>query len=144
MLTLIKHSIRRRYLEKNIHLVYALLLEQRDLQKVYCCKFDIFEFNYNNYFDLVYSYYSRNCHIFIVASLGDVSPIIALIKKGNDIIHASGDDKSAEQNLEVLKTHISELKSYHSPDGVSDTDSVASDASDLGNLTFTYEEEADP
>ena len=38
LLTLIKHSIRRRCLEKNTHLVYALLLEQRDFQHLYSCK----------------------------------------------------------------------------------------------------------
>ncbi|KAL7543130.1 hypothetical protein ACHAXR_012428 [Thalassiosira sp. AJA248-18] len=113
LLTLIKHSIRRKCLEKNIHLVYALLLEQRDIQKIYC-----------------------------FASLGDVSSIYALIRKANDIIQDNGDGMSADQTLGVLKAHLKELKSYEGV--VSDELSVASDASDLGNLTFTYEEEADP
>lgn len=50
---------------------------------------------------------------------------------------------TADKTLGILKTHISELKPRVIPDGL-DTDSVASDASDLGNLTYTYEEEADP
>ena len=45
---------------------------------------------------------------------------------------------SADQTLGVLKTHMAELKAYCIPEGLfSDADSVASDASDLGNLTFT-------
>ena len=73
-----------------------------------------------------------------------MSTLFNLIQKANGIIQEHGDGKSAEQTLEVLKAHMTELKSYCTPDGSSDTDSVASDASDLGNLTFTYEEEADP
>jgi len=52
---------------------------------------------------------------------------------------------SADQTLAALKGHLPELKRHSAPDGLaSDADSVASDVSDLGNLTFTYEEEADP
>mmetsp|Transcript_9017 Transcript_9017/g.15988 ORF Transcript_9017/g.15988 Transcript_9017/m.15988 type:complete len:622 (+) Transcript_9017:3-1868(+) len=118
LLTLIKHSIRRKCLEKNIHLVYAILLEQRDFQKI--CQF---------------------------APLGDTSSISTLIKKANNIIQENGDGgvMTADQTLGVLKTHMAELKAYCIPEGLfSDADSVASDASDLGNLTFTYEEESDP
>lgn len=116
LLTVIKHSIRRKCLEKNIHLVYALLLEQRDFQKA-----------------------------FSFASFGDMSSISALIKKANSIIEDNGAGTSADTTLSVLKTHVMELKSYLAPDGfASDADSVASDASDLGNMTFTYEEETDP
>jgi len=116
LLSLIKHSIRRKCLEKNIHLVYALLLEQRDIQKIYQ-----------------------------YASLGDMSPISSLIDKANAIIQENGDGMSADQTLGQLKSHMAELKSYCIPEGlVSCDDSVASDASDLGNLTFTYEEESDP
>lgn len=116
LLTLIKHSIRRKCLEKNINIVYPILIEQRD-------------------FEMIDSF----------ASLGDMNSISSLIKKANAIIHAGGDGMSADQTLGVLKMHVTELKSYHPQEGlVSDGDSVASDASDLGNLTFTYEEEADP
>ncbi|KAL9182779.1 hypothetical protein ACHAXT_004058 [Thalassiosira profunda] len=116
LLTLIKHAIRRKCLEKNIHLVYSLLLEQNDLQ---------------------------NMHQF--ASLGDVAPISAITERANAVVEENGDGKSADRTMEALKQHVSKLKAYYNPDGlVSDADSVASDASDLGNLTFTYEEEADP
>lgn len=74
-----------------------------------------------------------------------MSTISALIDQANVIIQEKGDGLSATQTLEVLKEHIKELKAYTAPDGlVSDADSVASDMSDLGNLTFTYEEEVDP
>jgi len=118
LLTLIKHSIRRKCLEKNIHLVYQVLIEQQDFE-----------------------------HMSQYVSLGDISSISALIEKANNIIqeHGYGGVMSADQTMGVLKTHLAELKSYCAPEGfVSDGDSVASDASDLGNLTFTYEEEADP
>ena len=38
LLQLIRHAIRRKYLEKNIHVVYALLLEQGVYQKMSQCK----------------------------------------------------------------------------------------------------------
>jgi len=38
LLQLIRHAIRRKYLEKNIHVVYALLLEQGIFQKMCHCK----------------------------------------------------------------------------------------------------------
>jgi len=117
LLTLIKHSIRKKCLEKNIHLVYALLLEQRDFRNL--CQF---------------------------ASLGDMSSITSLIKRANMIIEENGDVMiSADQTLRILKIHMAELKAYYIPERlVSDADSVVSDVSDIGNLTFTYEEEADP
>mmetsp|Transcript_5579 Transcript_5579/g.12706 ORF Transcript_5579/g.12706 Transcript_5579/m.12706 type:complete len:792 (-) Transcript_5579:62-2437(-) len=116
LLQLVRHAIRPKCLEKNIHLVYAILLQQRDFQKM--CQY---------------------------ISLGDMSSITELIKKANMIIQEKGEGMSAEQTLGVLKMNVKELKAYDTPDGlVSDSDSVASDMSDLGNLTFTYEEEADP
>ncbi len=81
----------------------------------------------------------------LVNSLGDLSSISEVINKANAIIRDNGDGTTADQTLGILKAHISELKSHVIPDGLaSDSDSVASDASDLGNLTYTYEEEADP
>ncbi|KAL7552015.1 hypothetical protein ACHAWF_015226 [Thalassiosira exigua] len=114
LLTLVKHSIRRKSLEKNIHLVYALLLEQREFQNV--------------------------CHF---SSLGDMSPIPALIQRANTIIQEKGNGMTADQTLGMLKMQVKELRTYSASE-VSDIDSVSSDASDLGNLTFTYEEESDP
>ena len=79
-------------------------------------------------------------------SLGDMNSITALVDKANAIIQQKSDGMSAGKTLEALRMHVKELKSYSLPDGLvsEDTDSVASDMSDLGNLTFTYEEEADP
>ena len=46
LLQLIRHAIRRKYLEKNIHVVYALLLEQGVYQKMSQCKcVNLFELN---------------------------------------------------------------------------------------------------
>ena len=91
------------------------------------------------------------------SSMGDMSSISALIDKANVIIQEKSDDgMSAGETLGVLKTNIKKLKSYQTPEGlVSEEDSVAassegsvssdqSDLSDIGNLTFQYEEEADP
>ena len=77
--------------------------------------------------------------------MGDLSSISEVINNANAIIRDNSDGTTADQTLGILKAHISELKSHVIPDGLaSDSDSVASDASDLGNLTYTYEEEADP
>ena len=79
-------------------------------------------------------------------SLGEMTPISLLIDQANMIIQENAVGLSADQTLGVLKANIKELKSYHTPHGLvsEDSDSVASDMSDLGNLTFAYEEEADP
>lgn len=85
------------------------------------------------------------CRYQLVNSLGDISSISEIINKANAVIRDNSDGSTADQTLGILKAHISELKSHFIPDGLaSDADSVASDASDLGNLTYTYEEEADP
>jgi hypothetical protein len=74
-----------------------------------------------------------------------MSTISALINKANTLIQGNSNGMSAEQTFGVLNVHVKQLKAYYIQEGlVSDADSVASDASDLGNLTFTYEEEADP
>ena len=85
--------------------------------------------------------------IISVNSLGDINPISLLIDQANVILQEKSDGLSAEESLGVLKSHMKQLKSYSIPDGlVSEEDSVASDSarSDIGQLTFGYEEEADP
>ncbi len=79
-------------------------------------------------------------------SLGDMNSINALVDKAYAIIQEKSDGMSADKTLEALRMQVKQLKSYSLPEGLvpEDTDSVASDMSDLGNLTFTYEEEADP
>lgn len=83
--------------------------------------------------------------IISVNSLGDINPISLLIDQANVILQEEkSDGLSAEETLGVLKSNMKQLKSYSIPDGlVSEEDSVASD-SDIGQLTFGYEEEADP
>lgn len=74
-----------------------------------------------------------------------MSSICEVISIANAIIRDNSDGTTADQTLRILKTHISELKSNVTPNCLaSDADSVASDASDLGNMTYAYEEEADP
>lgn len=82
-------------------------------------------------------------------SLGDVCTISDLIEKSNSIISNNKGDviSSTAQKIQLLKMNMTDLKSSFTSledFGASDVDSVASDMSDLGNLTFTYEEEADP
>ena len=121
MLQLIRHCIRPKCLRKNVHLVHAIHLEQKQFREM--CKYN---------------------------SLGDVCTISDLIEKSNCIISNNKGDvilPTAEQKIQLLKTNMTELKSsFTSVEdcGISDVDSIASDMSDLGNLTFTYEEEADP
>ena len=157
LLQLIRHAIRRKYLEKNIHLVYALLLEQGVFQKMNHCKcVNIFELNI---LLCMYMFTYYLCHVslhYTDTTMGDMSSITALIDKANVIIQEKSDGMSAGETLGVLKANIKKLKSYQTPEGlVSEEDSVAassegsvssdqSDLSDIGNLTFQYEEEADP
>ena len=82
---------------------------------------------------------------FLINSLGDINPISLLIDQAHVILQEKSDGLSAEETLGVLKSNMKQLKSYSIPDGlVSEEDSVASDMSDIGQLTFGYEEEADP
>ena len=82
--------------------------------------------------------------IISVNSLGDINPISLLIDQANVILQEKS-GLSAEETMGVLKSNMKQLKSYSIPDGlVSEEDSVASDMSDIGQLTFGYEEEADP
>ncbi|EJK62767.1 hypothetical protein THAOC_16606, partial [Thalassiosira oceanica] len=81
-------------------------------------------------------------------SLGDLAAISALIATMNKIV---GSSLSARKTLKLLEENLSELRSCSSEGALlrqnshsDDSSSVASDASDLGNLTFQYEEEADP
>ena len=78
---------------------------------------------------------------------GDLTPIADLIQKANNIIEQHGTGRSAAEAMQTLKLHAAELKSETSDEArgrTSSSDSIASEATDLGNLTFTYEEEADP
>lgn len=119
LLQLIKHSIRSKCLAKNIHVVYEIFRDQK-------------------VFSAMLQY----------PSLGDLAAISALIATMNKIV---GSSLSARKTLKLLEENLSELRSCSSEGALlrqnshsDDSSSVASDASDLGNLTFQYEEEADP
>lgn len=76
----------------------------------------------------------------------DTSSITALINRANNIIQSHGGSTSAEETMKAMK-NSTEWKSYL--DSLPRTrtnsfDSLSSDASDIGNLTFQYEEESDP
>ncbi|KAL3801110.1 hypothetical protein HJC23_002403 [Cyclotella cryptica] len=119
LLQLIKHSIRPKCVDNNLQLVYAILLEEVSFQKI--------------------------CDFAPLQSL-DTTSIIALIKKADHIIQGSGSGASAEEIMKVMKSST-EWKTYLEAMPRTRTnsfDSFSSDASDLGNLTFTYEEESDP
>ena len=81
---------------------------------------------------------------------GDVSSITDLIQRANQIIDQQGSGRSAVESMKTLQMYSAELKSKSSRGNrgrASSADSISSeatDATDLGNLTFTYEEEADP
>jgi hypothetical protein len=78
---------------------------------------------------------------------GDLTSITDLIQKANKIIEKNGTGRSASEAMQTLNLRSAELKSETFDDSrgrTSSTDSVASEATDLGNLIFTYEEEADP
>ena len=80
----------------------------------------------------------------------DLSSITDLIQKANHIIDKQGSGRSAVESMKTLQMYSAELKSKPSKGNrgrASSADSISSeatDATDLGNLTFTYEEEADP
>ena len=68
------------------------------------------------------------------------------MNRANSIIQDNGGGSSAEETMKALRSST-EWKSYL--DGLprkrtNSFDSLSSDASDIGNLTFQYEEESDP
>jgi len=75
----------------------------------------------------------------------DITPIIAVIDRATNIIQDLGHSASAEETMRKMKS----CTDWKSKDSIPRTransfDSLSSDASDIGNLTFTYEEESDP
>jgi hypothetical protein len=88
------------------------------------------------------------CLVFVDAPFKqvDTTSIAALINKSNTIIHDHGGSTSAADTMKALKSST-EWKSYldYLPRARANSfDSLSSDASDIGNLTFQYEEESDP
>ena len=150
LLQLIKHSIRPKCLAKNIHIVYEILRDQKVFSAMLQCKLISM---YLNRYAMAISLAHLLAFLRTDPSLGDLAAISNLVATGNKIVKSNGGGLSARKTLKLLEDNLSELRSYssegallrrnsHSDD--SSASSVASDASDLGNLTFQYEEEADP
>lgn len=146
LLQLIKHSIRSKCLAKNIHVVYEIFRDQKVFSAMLQCKLTTLSLSIGTPWpSLVLTCLPS---FKLDPSLGDLAAISALIATMNKIV---GSSLSARKTLKLLEENLSELRSCSSEGALlrqnshsDDSSSVASDASDLGNLTFQYEEEADP
>ena len=149
LLQLIKHSIRSKCLAKNIYVVFEILRDQKVFAAMLQCKHDgSFRCISETWSSLVLTCLPS---FKLDPSLGDLSAMSSLIATAQMIVKPTGGGISARKTLKLLEDNISELKSYSSEGTLlrqnshsDDSSSVASDASDLGNLTFQYEEESDP
>ena len=143
LLQLIKHSIRPKNVDKNLDLVYAILLEESTFEKICNCTSNISQ---NSFVHQIVSH-KLKCLADALLKHLDTTSIIALIRRAKLIIEHSG-VSSAKDTMQVMKSST-EWKSYLESLPRTRTksfDSLSSDASDnnIGSLTFQYEEESDP
>jgi hypothetical protein len=126
LLQVVKHAIRKKTVDKNLHLVYALVYHQRDLTTVLNAKSSPFQ-------------------------EVDAERIQNVISAANEIIKeasARTAEKSMDaltQNLDVLKRRMKK-NGPHSNSSNASVDSTVSDSTMTGmeDFKFTYEEESDP
>eukprot|EP00558_Chaetoceros_sp_UNC1202_P001337 CAMPEP_0197256810 /NCGR_PEP_ID=MMETSP1429-20130617/76662_1 /TAXON_ID=49237 /ORGANISM="Chaetoceros sp., Strain UNC1202" /LENGTH=228 /DNA_ID=CAMNT_0042720479 /DNA_START=486 /DNA_END=1172 /DNA_ORIENTATION=- len=127
LLQVVKHSVRRKIVDKNLHLVYALIYHQRDFNSILRAKFSPF-------------------------TPADTEKIKAVMTEADNIVqdHSA---RTAEKAMDALKKKSNRLKGLKtSGNGVrtrndsGDSVSAISDSTMNGmeDFKFTYEEEADP
>jgi len=136
LLRLVRHCLRTKNMDKNLHLVYALVYHQADFHSVI----------------------SKKNSPFTGAEIGSIDRVIT---KAASLIQQDGDARTAPKAFQLLENSVDLLKaaalSGQSRLSKSDqeTDSSAASSSggsnssgilleDTGDFTFTYEEEADP
>lgn len=126
LLQVVKHTIRKKMVDKNLHLVYALVYHQRDITTVLNAKASPFQ-------------------------QVDVERIRTVIASASDIIQEAS-ARTAEKSMEALTKNVNVLKSRMKRNGTisnSSSSSVDSSISDstmsrMEDFKFTYEEESDP
>lgn len=126
LLQVVKHAIRKKTVDKNLHLVYALVYHQRDLTTVLDAKSSPFQ-------------------------EVDFERIRNAIFAANEIIKEAS-ARTAEKSMEVLTQNLDDLKRRMKKNGPysnssnASVDSAVSDSTMTGmeDFKFTYEEESDP
>lgn len=126
LLQAVKHAIRKKIVDKNLHLVYALVYHQRELTTVLNAKASPFQ-------------------------QVDVERIHNVIANANEIIQEAS-ARTAEKSMEALTKNVDDLKRrmkrkvLNSNSSSSSVDSSFSDSTMTGmeDFKFTYEEESDP
>jgi len=129
LLQLVKQGVRRKVVEKNLHLVYALVYNQRDFNTILK---------------------SKSCPF----RPTDTEKIRAVIKVADELINKIP-NRTASLSMEELRKNVHLFKGLRVKEGrkrvhsINSTDSVDSDISDstmngMEDFKFTYEEEADP
>lgn len=126
LLQVVKHAIRKKIVDKNLHLVYSLVYHQRDLTSVLNAKASPFQ-------------------------QVDIERIHNVIANANEIIQEAS-ARTAEKSMEALTKNIDDLKRrmkskvLNLNSSSSSVDSSISDSTMTGmeDFKFTYEEESDP
>jgi len=137
LMQVVKHSIRRKVIDKNLHLIYALVYHQRDFNTVLRAKRSPFR-------------------------PSDTEKIASVMKVADEII-LNASARTAEKALEELNKFVDTLKGNKSSSGkssssrtrggatsptdestISTASSSTSTISGMEDFRFTYEEEADP
>lgn len=119
LIQVVKHALRRKVIESNLNLVYALVYHQRDLNKILNAKTSPFQ-------------------------VSDTEKISEITSKAFQIIQDAS-ARTAEQSMEALSENISLLKKKSGSKGDlnSCSSSLSSTTSDWEDFKFTYEEESD-
>lgn len=149
-----KHSIRRKVVDKNLHLVYALVYHQRDFKTVLkakrkcsLCLFSLQSFQYRLSYNTFYLEGSP-------FRLADMESITTMLDKADTLI-GDASARTADKAMEVLENSKDILKGSKSNRNISSSSASVTDDSTISTTSsstvsgmedfrFTYEEEADP
>jgi len=119
LLRFLTKSVRNDVMEKNMHIVYALVYRKAELDSII----------------------SENPAAFSKVELGKIP---ALVSQANSLLSEDNVVRSAEQAMDFLKINISSLKAIGTSPFHSGLSPGNSDEDDYEDFTYEYEEEDDP
>ena len=160
LLQLVKHSVRRKVVDKNVHLIHALVFNQRDFNTIIKSKCKSWKHSticFSNFQSRILTQYTFP---FITASPfrpADISKIQAVLEEAVKLI-PNATNSNVEKSLAKIKENMDVFKGLRvgvdsknrkrtmSSNSSYSNDSTISDSTMNGmeDYKFTYEEEADP
>jgi hypothetical protein len=142
LLRVLRHCIDSQHIERNLHLVYALVYHQSDFNLIASKKRTWACTSVGRMERCVCRPLTHRSSLAIPSAACpfknvELASIQTVIGTASTLIQESGDARTAPKAMAVLRRNMSQLK-----EAVSKAEHAGSD--DSGDFTFTYEEEADP